>query len=776
MPMSFRVCVALLVCCSPPVASAGEISPVYPGTIGTGIECEFETIQAALDAAAVAPGAQTMRVTRSRAYSDQALVVNDTGSVTLEGGYATCFSAHDGQRTAIDGAAAPVVRITGPGNLTLRDLDISGGNSPDGGGVAHGGTGTVTIERSVLHGNRSSGGGSAVGTSGTGALWILDSEIRENPGVHALYADSSGTTLIEDSSFLQNAGSVTIGRGTATLLRVVLRNTGTNLLLGGDSITQVSEATIEDGSLGVSFTGSGSLEISDSRIAGNGNNCSGSGGVAVTAASTGIVNLRDVEIVDNCASAAGGGLSHRGSGLVSLERTRFSGNRAPVGGGIALIGTDASTPRLNGGQGLVVEDSGDGVQEGGGIYVEHAELDLTQAPGHAIRNNRAVVGGGVFLRNGLARIGSGAPGGSIRDNVAANDGGGVYLAGDSTLQLYTTVPAAPAGIAGNRAGGTYYGGGIAMAPETTGQRVFLYDAQLTDNEAGTGGGGVSIFAGLTPGTVFCMGRAAEPDSCTDLGGSVPADARACADPQACNLVRGNVSNGFVGGAALVRVANGTEPIRVRLVGARLLDNSGRSLFTSLPNVFPLPIPVGAFEIRDSVLAANVATNALFDSAPGGTGAFPPEYSYAFGALTIERSTIAGNNVGAAYLIGSRIDLRLHESIVQQPFVSVHAGNAGGIDAQGVIVANAQGLPVRADIVVADPLLADADNGDVRLLPGSPAIDFSNLGSGGLDVDGLPRGHDMAGVANRFGSRDLGAHEAGALAPLFVDGFEGGVPE
>ena len=73
------------------------------GASGTG--CTHTTIQAAVTAAESSAGADSIRITRSLAYTAQQVVVNTVQDLNIVGGFADCSaSVSDGQQTVISGA------------------------------------------------------------------------------------------------------------------------------------------------------------------------------------------------------------------------------------------------------------------------------------------------------------------------------------------------------------------------------------------------------------------------------------------------------------------------------------------------------------------------------------------------------------------------------------------------------------------------------------------------------------------------------------------------
>lgn len=145
-------------------------------TVGIGTGCTHATLQQAINAAEANPGADTIRVTRSQAYSQQAVVINTAQELDLVGGFATCSQAtSDGIRTTLSGAGvaqAPVLRITGQTGsvIRLRHLRIEDGTHLccDGGGIYYTGNGRIELAQSDVAGN-SAGYGAGIYAKGTGA-------------------------------------------------------------------------------------------------------------------------------------------------------------------------------------------------------------------------------------------------------------------------------------------------------------------------------------------------------------------------------------------------------------------------------------------------------------------------------------------------------------------------------------------------------------------------------------------------------------------------------
>ncbi len=157
-------------------------------TVGTGTGCTHGTIQSAINAANAAPGADTVRLTRSLTYQPEANTINASGNLNLVGGFATCTqAATDSIKTVVSGAggaAEPVFRIfAGTGIVVkLRHLTITLGDE-DGGGAGGGiyfqGNGVLEIIESTISNNTAAYGGGiyARGTGSDAELVISESTI-----------------------------------------------------------------------------------------------------------------------------------------------------------------------------------------------------------------------------------------------------------------------------------------------------------------------------------------------------------------------------------------------------------------------------------------------------------------------------------------------------------------------------------------------------------------------------------------------------------------------
>jgi hypothetical protein len=185
--------------------------------VGLGSGCTHSSIQAALDNARANPGADTVRITRSQAWTGQAAVVVDLAAnldVRIEGGFATCASVlPDGIRTVINGTggvAAAVLRISGPGVVSLSDVEIRGGdNLSDGGGLnifaqtnLH-----VTLNNVRVTANRARSGAGVSVRSGFNGFANVILDLGNNTSIDNNIASVAGGGVFVDGASVSLSGA-----------------------------------------------------------------------------------------------------------------------------------------------------------------------------------------------------------------------------------------------------------------------------------------------------------------------------------------------------------------------------------------------------------------------------------------------------------------------------------------------------------------------------------------------------------------------------------------
>ena len=162
----------------------GLLSPMLSAQPSTylvgGDECDYDTIQEAINGAASHPGPDIIHIANNLSYTQQALTIGGQ-DVVIIGGYATCSSATPAGLTTINGAggaAAPVLRISGGGVRDLSNLTIRGGDSTGtnyGGGIQFSGGGDLILRGVGVTNNTSTyGGGIYFNGSGGPAILTLE--------------------------------------------------------------------------------------------------------------------------------------------------------------------------------------------------------------------------------------------------------------------------------------------------------------------------------------------------------------------------------------------------------------------------------------------------------------------------------------------------------------------------------------------------------------------------------------------------------------------------
>jgi hypothetical protein len=135
--------------------------------------CDQPSLQAAINAAAAAPGLDIIRVSVGT-LAGQLLLINDSGPLAIEGGYLSCSTPVANAGTTILSAqgtpGGSVISHLGSGALSLTDLSVTAGNASAGGGVFSNGAAALTMTRVHLYGNRANAGGGLAVIGAGGAL------------------------------------------------------------------------------------------------------------------------------------------------------------------------------------------------------------------------------------------------------------------------------------------------------------------------------------------------------------------------------------------------------------------------------------------------------------------------------------------------------------------------------------------------------------------------------------------------------------------------------
>ena len=229
-----------------------------------------------------------------------------------------------------------------------------------------------------------------------------------------------------------------------------------------------------------------------------------------------VARIGEGTLIDNNTAHNGGGgavLVWNNSTLI-MDGGEIMYNRAPEGGGVVLVNTagtmnDTSSFTLN--DGIIAHNTA--TIQGGGISgldirASYAPgtfyAQLIQINGGRIYDNKAPVGGGIFVSTGTLETN----GGEIHSNeslTGTGTGGGVYWMGGSWTGTGTN-------IYGNKA--SQYGGGVAALG--AGTRTLSSSVNIYGNDAIVGGGGIYV----ENGTGFILNSGTIKDNTANDGGGL----------------------------------------------------------------------------------------------------------------------------------------------------------------------------------------------------------------------------------------------------------------
>ena len=432
----------------------------------------------------------------------------------------------------IDVDAAP----TGPQEENIERRDIaegSGGDplAPPEAAAADGGTVAAPI----------------AGINGAVCAFDTVNEALAAAPVGAIIRVAPGTHQFSNTNANGNIGrNVTIEQGGTNCQNVTAGATANNVVLQlapgstTDAVIEVfsnasavlRDLTVEGGNSteGTVFVPNGDLTL-DNVIVRNGQNPSttlGGGGVRI-ASNGSVLSINNSQIINNDATAFGGGVYVNGGSFtidglddVELNSADDGGGIAAVNGATVLIDNNgdviANTATGDGGgvyvgSGSTVTFDGDNntsvfdneARRGGGVFIDSDAASLAVVNQGRVEFNTAEFGGGAYTTGGTVRVNQQ---GEISNNDATTRGGGILAINSSRVELNDA-----ALIDSNSS--TFRGGGIwadntatLQAEGSASNRV-----QITNNSAGSFGGGVVLSAGATAtlDTVRVSGNTAVTD-------------------------------------------------------------------------------------------------------------------------------------------------------------------------------------------------------------------------------------------------------------------------
>lgn len=361
-----------------------------------------------------------------------------------------------------------------------------------------------------------------------------------------------------------------------------------------------------------------------------------------------------------------------------------------------------------------------GIRLGGGIYISGASPRIIQC---VIEDNQATVGGGIFIDGSpvdpitLEEV-------TIRSNVVTDSGGGIAITAiDPGVSLVNC--AVVENHAQTVAGGIY----------CEASSLDLQSSEVSQNSSDMLVGGIWIYQGS-------FGEFSE-----------------CQFSQNSSLI--------VGGALVV-----SDFSRTSVDHCVFKDNLGGASGGGL-----------LFDVGDDQLVQEVKHSVFYGNSASGTGSHVV-VSFNLIQLVMERCTFGAPAPGSAASI--RINNSYPESVLLDscivrggvlPSIESESGSTLGYFSciEGLVTSEINAF----DCIDEDPLFADVDAGDFRLLPGSPCIDSGNPAQPD-DPDGSPANMGALGIADsvtfRRGDTDAdGATNLGdviqILGMLFVLGSD-----
>tara|TARA_R110002072_G_scaffold302710_2_gene487739 strand:- start:309223 stop:315027 length:5805 start_codon:yes stop_codon:yes gene_type:complete len=614
------------------------------------------------------------------------------------------------------------LHITGNGNADIMGGSVTGNFAASEGGGLWNGTGTMTIDGTMITGNAAAGNGADQGGGGVfnagGTLDIDNATISNNLAAAAITFSLDGNQVVPPVSTSASGSAIAQLDPATGTFRLDLFVTGMELPTNPGGLPDLTMANVHLGAAGVNgpvifdLLALGSFVQEDNGLrlildgevfpedsladllAGNtyvniqsDDNMSGEIRGQIIVPSTmgsggGILNDQGTLTVDNStidgniASRAGGGIETN-VGTTTLTNVTLSNNvagpdgAATPGNGGGLHVTGAGGVTINGG--MVTGNTA--AAEGGGLWNSSTGTMTIQAGGmggtlidsNTANGDGAVQGGGgIFNVGGTLSITDA----TISNNVstatqAGNGGGGILIEGGANNSITDTT------ISGNTANtsGTADGGGILL---TGGSTLTISGGTISGNSANRAGGGIENNASTVTLTDVTLGgvMVADGNNAGVNGGGLHVSGAGTT-----NVNGGTVQNNVAGqeGGGLWN-ATGTMTIDGTTISgnsANAGNNGGNDQGGG--GVFNIG---GTLDIDNATITGNFATV----NAGNGGGVMTVG-----GTVTIDDSTISGNSVARA---GGGIEnnngmLTLTGVIVGGTMVS--DGNSAGVNGGGLHV-------------------------------------------------------------------------------------------
>jgi len=442
----------------------------------TTVNCNAVGGSAAFQAALGAPGTVFVSGTCDGTFTV-------TANVTVTGSPSATL---DGQE------AGSTLRIFPGHTVTLNNLTVTGGNSPDVGGGIGSIKSTLTLNNCVVTGNTAADAGGGI-VSGAppgppGGMLTLNSTRVTNNVVLATPGNGGGGGILNHNGTAVLDNSVVSGNSAQGGGGIANGNGGS---VGGGGVmtitgSVVSGNTATGGPLGGAggISNGGTLTLTNSSVSGN-QAVGGAGGGILNhgvATITGSQVSSNTALDDNVGDLGfGGGIANlnfgvTGTGVLSITRSQVTKNQAGAGGGIATTDAGGDTSVAVVGSVISFNKVSGPMSFGGGI-AQLAAADTTNV----------TITGSILVGN-LARQGLGGAIGNL------SQGGEADVSIDSTAIGSTTL-SPPYTLNPNQA---QFGGGIFNAAFAGPASVSLGSGSLVvGNQASTDGGGIFNADGAT---------------------------------------------------------------------------------------------------------------------------------------------------------------------------------------------------------------------------------------------------------------------------------------
>ncbi len=583
-------------------------------------------------------------------------------NLTIVGGYdATCTNPVQGAITEIHASAAgSVVDMSGGSNLTLRNLDLSGGTS-FGAGVDLLGSSMVTLDNTDVHDNAGASGGGLYIGQGSVVTYTNNADIYNNTasagGGAIIYGNLYGydsTSDIYQNSSTTDGGGIYVSGGTVVL----------------DNADVIANTATEDG--GGIYIINGVLRLSNSVFIGETAPCCQSavnGGGIYASASQIFLSGSETTVMNNTATGNGGGMYLVNGTVLNVNGSRVGYSNSSISGNDAVLGAgmyvDGSQVTYNG---YILNNIA--TNSGGGIYASNSSLTMTQTTVGGIGTNdhnrigaTGLNGAGMYLiNNTTAWLDSTTIISNTMSNPNTGYAGGIYIRDGSILTMTNSVVeqhTLPSVFDGRGAGMYIYNATVTMSNTVVanntaanfagGVRLFgtsslhiLDGSQFTNNRSLAGNGG-GIAATNLP-DIHVQNSSFQGNHASGSGGAVYLDAGNVFFDRSVSLVE-NLAGANGGALAIVGTGNASLQATSGPGESLILNNHanghGGSVFLANTSTLELYATSG-YRLAIQGNTADLDGGAAYANAGG--------FFDIFGDVSISNNSADGNG-GAFYLSG-----------------------------------------------------------------------------------------------------------------------------